>query len=360
MRCLGRPDLSPLGSPVPRRSGRRLAALWVGLALLPLACGPPPEGSVDVRIPEGADLRAIAAHLEDAGLVKHPRLFSLYVRLRGTERTLKAGRYRFRAGASWDEVLVSLERGEVLTIALTIPEGLALREIAPRLAGLSGVPPDSVLALGRDTAAALRLGVPGPTLEGYLFPDTYRFSEGIAPLEALRVMVDRYRAFWGEEERRLADSLGLSEREVVTLASIVEAEARVAEERRVIAGVYLNRLQRGMLLQADPTVQFALGTPKERLLYRDIDSVADHPYNTYAHPGLPPGPICSPGEASLRAVLRPAETPYLFFVARPDGSHVFSVTERDHINAKNSIRRGEWTAPPGEPSATPDTILDRP
>jgi UPF0755 protein len=125
----------------------------------------------------------------------------------------------------------------------------------------------------------------------------------------------------------------------VTLASIVEKEARVAAERPVIAGVYWNRLQREMLLQADPTVQYALGgEPRERLLYSDIDAVADHPYNTYTQPGLPPGPIASPGEASLDASLSPAEIPYLFFVARPDGSHEFTRTNREHINAKNRIR----------------------
>lgn len=133
--------------------------------------------------------------------------------------------------------------------------------------------------------------------------------------------------------------MGFSEREVVTLASIVEEEARHPEERPVIAGVYLNRLAIDMMLQADPTVQYALGAPRERLLYRDIDSVADNPYNTYTHTGLPPGPIASPGEAALRAVLEPADVPYLFFVARPDGSHEFTRTAREHINAKNRIRR---------------------
>jgi len=125
----------------------------------------------------------------------------------------------------------------------------------------------------------------------------------------------------------------------VTLASIVEKEARRPQERPVIAGVYLNRLRKGMRLQADPTVQFALDTTKAHLLYRDIERVSDDPYNTYTHAGLPPGPIASPGAASLRAVLWPADVPYLYFVARPDGSHVFSVTERQHVNAKNRIRR---------------------
>ncbi len=124
----------------------------------------------------------------------------------------------------------------------------------------------------------------------------------------------------------------------MTLASIVEEEARIGEERPVIAGVYTNRLEIGMLLQADPTVQYALGEPRERLLYADIDRVADDPYNTYTHAGLPPGPISSPGAAALDAALYPADVPYLFFVAEPDGSHAFTRTAREHINAKNRIR----------------------
>jgi UPF0755 protein len=247
--------------------------------------------------------------------------------------------YRFPAGASWADILGMLERGEVVTFPVTIPEGFNLREIAPRVAAMAGVPADSVLTLTRDSAFAARLGVPGPTLEGYLFPDTYHFAEKTPPDRILETMTDRYRAFWGPAELARRDSLGLTERELVTLASIVEKEARVGEERPVIAGVYLNRLEIGMLLQADPTVQFALDSVRARLLYRDIEQVAENPYNTYTHAGLPPGPIASPGEAALRATLEPADVPFLFFVARPNGSHEFTRTEREHINAKNRIRR---------------------
>jgi len=237
----------------------------------------------------------------------------------------------------------ALERGTVETVALTVPEGFTLREIGPRIAELSGVPSDSVLALAGDSALAARLEVPGPTLEGYLYPETYRFASDVDPVRVLRTMTTRYREFWTRERRARADSMGLTEREAVTLASIVEAEARVDRERPIIAAVYLNRLDRGMRLQADPTVQYALEEPVSRLLYAHIDSVADSPYNTYTHRGLPPGPIGSPGVASLRAVLRPADVPYLYFVARPDGSHVFSRTLPEHNRAKREIRSG---APP--------------
>jgi UPF0755 protein len=297
-----------------------------------------PPATVEVEVPDGAGTMEVARRLEGAGLVRWPRLFTAYVALRGAEGDLKAGRYAFPEDVGWGRLVTALERGEVQTVAVTVPEGFTLRSIAPRLATVTDVSSDSVLALARDSALVASLGVSGPTLEGYLFPDTYRFAEGVSPRVALRAMVRRYREFWTPERRALADSLGLSEGEVVTLASIVEAEARVAEERPVIAGVYLNRLETGMRLQADPTVQYVLGARKARLLYRDIDSVADDPYNTYTHAGLPPGPIGSPGEASLQAVLQPADVPYLFFVARPDGSHVFTRTQEEHVEAKNRIR----------------------
>lgn len=301
--------------------------------------GPASDSAVEVRVARGSGSLAIGRTLRSAGLIDHPRVFSLYVRIRGVDQELKAGHYRFPEQAGWPELVDIMVAGSVVTHPVTIPEGFTIREMAPRLAAITGVTPDSILRLAADTVLAAAIGAPGPTLEGYLFPETYRFAEGVDPIEALTAMVDRYQAFWGPEERAKADSMGLSEREVVTLASIVEEEARHPEERPVIAGVYLNRLAIDMMLQADPTVQYALGAPRERLLYRDIDAVADSPYNTYTHTGLPPGPIAAPGEAALRAVLAPADVPYLFFVARPDGSHEFTRTAREHINAKNRIRR---------------------
>lgn len=317
----------------------RALALASCLALVGACGNGRAEGYVELRIPEGASARRIAANLEDAGLVGYPSVFALYASLRGSASSLKAGLYRIPAGAGWSEILGMLERGEVVTFPITIPEGFAVRQIAPRIARISDVPADSVLRLARDSALVAELRVPGPTLEGYLFPETYRFAERTPAVTVLAAMTARYREFWGPEEIARRDSLGLTERELVTLASIVEKEARLPGERPIIAGVYLNRLEIGMPLQADPTVQFALDSVHARLLYRDIERVADHPYNTYTHPGLPPGPIASPGEASLRATLYPAQVPYLFFVARPDGSHEFTRTEREHINAKNRIRR---------------------
>ncbi len=322
-----------------QRSGR----VWV-LTSLALAggCGGSslPDGTeVDVRILPGTSSQSIARELDSAGLLDHPRLFAAYVRFKGAESDLKAGQYRLEAGSSYRELLEILQTGAVVTVPFTIPEGLTLREVAARIAEYTGDSTDSVRAFLEDSTRVAGLGVPGPTLEGYLFPETYRFAEGVGVAAIVSEIVDQYHAFWGEAERAQAAALGLDEREVVTLASIVEEEARVGEERPVIARVYLNRLEIGMLLQADPTVQYALGEPQPRLLYRHIDAVADNPYNTYTQPGLPPGPIASPGRASLRATLEPAGHDYLFFVARIDGTHEFTRTVREHNNAKNRIRR---------------------
>ena len=329
-------------------TGRRIAGLAVlvllttGFVVWTLTRPPTqvPEGeSVEVVVPRGAGALSIGRPLRQSGLVRYPRLFALAARLRGIEGSLKAGRYSVTGDMSWGEILDLIAAGEVVTFPLTVPEGFTLRELAPRVAEATGVPPDSVLRLASDSAFVARMGVPGPTLEGYLFPETYRFAEGLAPKDVLAELVARYHAYWTPERRARLDSLTFNERELVTLASIVEEEARVEAERPIIAGVYTNRLEIGMLLQADPTVQYALGEPKPRLLFADIDRVADDPYNTYTHPGLPPGPIASPGAASLDAALYPADVPFLFFVARPDGSHEFTRTNREHVNAVNRIRR---------------------
>lgn len=317
--------------------GLIVAGAWFATA--PPSAAPGEGETVEIVVPPGAGALAIGRQLQAERLVRFPRVFALAARWRGVESSLKAGRYRVSGGMSWNEILDQIAAGEVVTFPLTVPEGFTLRELAPRVAEATGVEVDSVMRLGTDSAFVSETGVPGPTLEGYLFPETYRFAEGLAPSDILLEMVESYHAYWTPERRARLESLSLDERELVTLASIVEEEARVAEERPIIAGVYTNRLEIGMLLQADPTVQYALGEPKPRLLFADIDRVADDPYNTYTHAGLPPGPIASPGEASLDAALYPADVPYLFFVARPDGSHEFTRTNREHVNARNRIRR---------------------
>lgn len=310
------------------------------LALLLAGCGGEPrEGTVVFTIPSGASFGDVTDTLSARGLVGAPGVFAVYARLRGDDRQIKAGRYQVPADASWGDLLETLATGRVATEPITIPEGFRLPQMAPRIADLSGVAEDSVMALLEDSSAHEVYGVPGPGLEGYLFPDTYRFAPGVPPSRVLEVMIQRYRSMWTRERRARLDSLGMTERELVTLASIIQAEARRVDEMPRIASVYHNRLDRGWLLQADPTVLYALGGPRERLLYAAIDSVQDDPYNTYTQPGLPPGPIGAPGEAALEAALHPADEDFLFFVARPDGTHVFTRTLAEHNRAKAESRR---------------------
>lgn len=323
-----------------------------GLALLILlqGCAEPEAVGEDVviEVPRGAAFHTVVDTLERRGLVGHPLLFRIYSRLRGADRQVRAGSYAFSTDASWNDILDDLTAGRVLTVPLTVPEGWTVRQTAPRIARLSGAPEDSVLAVLRDPRTAADLAVPGPDLEGYLFPDTYRFAPGTSVRGIVETMVRRYRAVWTPERRARLDSLELTERELVTLASVVQAEARLHSEMDTIAAVYHNRLDAGMRLEADPTVLYALGGHRDRLLYAAMDSVADHPYNTYTQPGLPPGPIGSPGEAAIEAALRPADTSYRFFVARADGSHTFSETLAEHNRAvarARQERRRSGTAP---------------
>ncbi|HXQ77222.1 MAG TPA: endolytic transglycosylase MltG, partial [Gemmatimonadaceae bacterium] len=209
-------------------------------------------------------------------------------------------------------------------------------QIAPALARTLQVPVDSVQAAMRDTALLARLDLPNPTLEGYVFPDTYAFPVGTTARQAVREMVYSFERRWRPEWDSSLTGLKINRNDLVTMASIVEREARLPEERPVIAAVYYNRLNRGMLLQADPTVQYALGHHVGRVLYKDL--TIDSPYNTYVHKGLPPGPVASPGVASLIAAANPANVPYLYFVASRDGHHEFRMTLEQHTNAIRQVR----------------------
>lgn len=321
-----------------------------------VACGGDPGGEpLQLTVPRGASLHEVTDTLVARGVVDAAPLFRAYVRLRGADRDIKAGVYRFRRGEAWGDVVAALSEGRVVSVPMTIPEGWTLARMIPRLAAATALEEDSVRArLAADSAAA-RWGVPGPGLEGYLFPDTYRFTPGVSLEAVVRAMTDRYSAFWTPERRGRLAEIGLDEREAVTLASIVQAEARRLEEMPTIAAVYLNRVRRSYPLQADPTVLYALGGYRPRLLYAAMDSVADHPYNTYTQAGLPPGPIGAPGEAALEAVLDPADVDYFYFVARPDGTHVFTRTLAEHNRAKALARRAWDSAGSG---ALPRPALD--
>jgi UPF0755 protein len=318
---------------------RLIAGVAAVIVMLVLSCRGSGTGEARVLVPRGATLRVAAESLAKAGVVQNATAFRLYAMLRGSDRSIRAGTYVFKRGISWGEVLDDLRGGKGLEHAITIPEGWSLIQIVPQLARVLEVPVDSVRAAVRDTALLHRLDVPTPTLEGYLFPDTYVFPDGTTARAAIRVMVERFERVWQPEWNARVQALAMSRHDVMALASIVEKEARLPEERPVIAAVYLNRLKAGMLLQADPTVQYALGKHVPRVLYKDLE--VESPYNTYKHTGLPPGPIASPGKPSILAALNPANVPYTYFVAHPDGHHEFTTSFAAHSIAVRGARR-EW------------------
>jgi peptidoglycan lytic transglycosylase G len=310
-----------------------ITALLSGVA----SCGGDGGAPVRVTIPSGAGLRAISDSLERTGVIRSARLFRIYASLRGGDREMKAGTYMLNRGTGWSTVLSELRAGKGLVHIVTIPEGFSLMQIEPLLVSKLGVSADSVLAAVRDTALLHRLDIPTPTLEGYLFPDTYTFADGTSARAAIDMMVRRFEQVWKPEWTARLDTLHMSRNDVMALAAIVEKEARLPQERPVIAAVYANRLRHGILLQADPTVQYALGKHVARVYYKDLE--VSSPYNTYKHKGLPPGPIASPGKPSIEAALYPASVPYEFFVAFPDGHHEFRRDLAGHEQAKAEARR---------------------
>jgi UPF0755 protein len=310
-------------------------AAAAGISLVARGSGTGP--AVRVTIPPGATMRVAADSLAKAGVVRWARPFRLYASLRKSDRGIKAGTYQLHKGAGWGFVLDALNAGKGILNIVTIPEGFSLSQIAPLLASKLGGSEDSVDAAARDTALLRELDVPTPTLEGYLFPDTYTFADNTTARAAVGVMVRRFEHVWKPEWTARLDTIHLSRNDVMALASIVEKEARLAEERPLIAAVYLNRLRIGMLLQADPTVQYALGKHVARVFYKDLE--IESPYNTYKHTGLPPGPIASPGRASIEAALYPANVDYAYFVAFPDGHHEFRKDLAGHERAKIEARR---------------------
>ena len=329
-------------------SGRVLGLV---LVLVVAACGAPSVGTVRVIIPPGSSFRVAADSLQRAGVVRSARLFRIYASLGGHDRRIRAGTYLMSRGMSWGEVVKALTEGTGLLHTVTIPEGYAISDIVALLARSLGVQPESVEVAARDSAMRRRLDVPTATLEGYLFPDTYAFPDGTTGRAAVETMVRRFEQIWQPQWNDRLRALAMTRHNVITLASIVETEARLAPERPVIAAVYLNRLRAGMRLQADPTVQYALGKHVGRLMYKDL--LIESPYNTYKYKGLPPGPIASPGRASIVAALNPAAVPYRYFVAHLDGHHEFHVDFASHSRAVAVVRRERDAAAAAQQRSAP-------
>ena len=308
-----------------------------GLLLAALALNRPTgSGEREVVIQKGMTVLQIGELLRREGVIRSPRLLVLFSLFDGTSRRLKAGIHRFPDNASTWDVLKKLAFSRDEFRNVTLPEGMTLARTLRLLAAELDLDHDRMRRLASDPGYCRGLGVAADNLEGYLFPETYRIPLVMDEAQVIRMLVRHFFAVFDPEMTERARHIGLSAHEVVTLASIIEGEALLDRERATISAVYHNRLRRGMYLQADPTVQYALEDGPRRLFYKDYR--IDSPYNTYRHRGLPPGPVMNPGAASLRAALHPADVQYLYFVARGDGSHVFSRTAREHEEAKRKTR----------------------
>ncbi len=306
-----------------------MAATAMLLAAAPVGdAGDPPRV---VYVARGAGARRIAGALAGAGIVRSRWTFLGLAILRGDARRLKAGEYEFALPVTLGDVVAKVAEGRTVIHAVTVPEGFTVSDLAGRLAAEGLAEPGRVQALAHDAAFARRLGLDEPSLEGYLFPDTYRLSRGMTEEEILGLMVARFREVFGASEERRAQALGLDRHAIVILASLIEKEARVDGERPRISAVFHNRLRRHMPLQADPSILYSF--PEKRGHLTRADLRRPDPYNTYVIPGLPPGPIASPGKASILAALDPTQVGYLYFVAKQDGTHAFSRTLAEHARA---------------------------
>lgn len=326
------------------RLSRREVSLWMLVIVLALGmtvlvgwwhAATRPETRLSlpaqVAIPAGATAREVAELLEARGIIRNALAFRIYASWQKVDGELKPGVYLFQPGESLSEILHQLVAGRVMEVEFTVPEGYTLKQIAHLLEAKGLVSQEEFWqAAAKPYPYAFLDGVPRQPnyLEGFLFPDTYRVPVGTPAEIIIRRMLDRFQEVYNEVSRQRAPGLELSTLEIVTLASLVEKEAKLDAERPLIAGVFLNRLRRGMRLESCATVEYLLPSPKPVLSYEDLE--IDSPYNTYKVSGLPPGPIASPGKPSLLAALNPEPTDYLYFVARPDGSHEFSRTLEEH------------------------------
>jgi len=301
----------------------------------------PYEGPRSVVVPEDASLAQTIDSLRAGGILASPATFRLVATATGWGAQVKAGHYRVASHTSNYRLLDMLRRGLQSPLRLTIPPGSRPQTVASVVGSRLEADTDAILGALRDTSLARELGTTPERLFGYMMPETYEFYWQAAPETVVRRIKQSFDRFYERELAAGADSLGLTKREVVTLASIVEWEALYDGEKPTIAGVYLNRLDQGWRLQADPTIQYVLldtkGERTGRVLYRDLE--IDHPYNTYQNGGLPPGPITNPSPSSLRAAVAPEQHDYFYFAADGNGRHTFSRTLREHNRAAEEYHR---------------------
>jgi UPF0755 protein len=314
--------------------------LFIILGILFFPYRPSGTDSVDVIIGRGLNPKQMAAALKAQSVIPNETSFLLAAEILGASRNLQAGRYHFEGRLSNYRVIRQIQNGLTFHMTVTLPEGIQAKRIAGIFARKIGVDSDQFMALVQNPVFCRQLGIEASTLEGYLYPDTYRFMTSASPEEIIRKMVFHFNEIFSDSLKVRAHQMGFTENQILTLASIIEGEAILDTERPVISALYHNRLRKGMALQADPTIQFLVEDGPRRLLKKDL--AIDSPYNTYRYPGLPPGPVNNPGRASILAALYPAPVNYLYMVANGDGSHTFSTNLNDHNSAKqrfDQIRR---------------------
>ena len=295
-----------------------------------------------VHISRGTSAQQIGYLLERENLIRSAAVFSWTVRLKGLSQQLEAGTYWLDGSRSTEEVIEDLLRAPIQTRRITIPEGLTRHEIASQLQASGLIDSAQFIADTENPKQIRQLGIEASTLEGYLFPETYFFDIETDEGRIITAMVEEFHRVFTDSLSARLEELGFSLHQAITLASIVEREAAIAEERPIISGVFHRRLKLNRRLESCATVEYALGVHKKRLTNADLH--VKSPFNTYRHIGLPPGPIGNPGQASILATLYPSETEYLYFVARGDGTHIFSRNNIEHVRAKQKIKRQERLA----------------
>src|SRR5574341_1300932 len=306
---------------------------------------PPTKEKVwmEVQVTEGMSLKAIAGALKKEGIIRYRGYFEILGRVQGFSRKVRVGYYGLNTNMSMWDVLDTLRKGRIIEYEVVVPEGYNLYQIGWTLSGTPLISdPQEFISLTRNKEYVRSLGVEADTLEGYLFPDTYFLPKGIKLQDIAKRMVQRYKEVFSESYRTRAEELGFTEHQIITLASIVEKEAKVSSERKVIAAVYHNRLKADMKLQADPTTVYGKKAWITNITKADLKRPS--PYNTYLHKGLPPGPIANPGQGAILAALYPDNVDYLFFVAQGDGSHYFSTEYGAHTRAVNRYHNNKKRA----------------
>ncbi len=297
----------------------------------------------EIQVTDGMSFKAIANALQKEGIIRYRGYFEIIGRLQGISRKVRVGYYGMSTNMSLWEVLEALRKGRIIEYEVVIPEGYNLYQIGWTLSGTPLVSdPQQFIKLVKNKEYVRSLGIEADSLEGYLFPDTYFLPKGLKLEDIPKRMVLRYKTMFADSYRARADELGMTEQQVLTLASIIEKEAKVSSERKLISAVYHNRLKKGMRLQADPTCVYGVKAWVTQVTKSDLKRKS--PYNTYLHKGLPPGPIANPGQGAILAALYPEPVAYLFFVAQGDGSHYFSNDYEAHEKAVGRYRTNKKRA----------------